>query len=229
MINEELEEKCGYSFKDKDLLIRALKHSSWSFEHKEDPHLCNERLEFLGDAVLELASSVFLYHEYPKKQEGELSRLRAALVWEDALFEAAEELSLGDYLLLGKGEEQCGGRGKKSLLSDAFEALIGAIYLDGGFAPAEAFVRRFCLKDVERHSRNHDCKSALQELTQKKNGHLPSYRLVAEKGPDHSKEFVVEVLLDGRVLGSGSGNSRKTAEKEAAKSALETLKRKECI
>jgi ribonuclease-3 len=220
---DELEKKLGYSFQDKNLLTQALTHSSYVFEKKEDPFSCNERLEFLGDAVLELVSSEFLYENYPAKPEGELTRIRAALVWEDALFESADEAGIGPFLRLGRGEEKEGGRKKKSVLSDAFEAVIGAMYLDGGIEPARDFIRRFCLKDIRRHVLHHDCKSALQELTQKDGGVLPEYRLVSESGPDHQKEFVVEVLLKGKVLGTGRGSSRKTAEKEAAKEALEKL------
>ena len=213
-------EKLGYRFCDPDLLSHALTHSSYAFEQHLPKSSDNERLEFLGDAVLELATSRFLFTEYPDLPEGQLTKMRAALVCEEALYEDAGEVSLGDYILLGKGEESDGGRKRKSVVSDAFEAVIGAIYLDGGYEEAERFIRRFCLKDVERHVMFHDCKSALQEKTQEQYGSLPEYRMVNETGPDHRKEFTVEVWVQGELQGTGKGNSIKAAEKEAAYQAL---------
>ena len=148
----ELERRCGYTFRDKNLFHRALTHSSYANEHKKDKAVCNERLEFLGDAVLEVVSSDFLYHKYPEKPEGELSKIRASLVCEPTLAYCAADLELGSYLLLGKGEEATGGRERNSVVSDAMEALIGSIYLDGGFANAKEFIHRFILNDIEQRS-----------------------------------------------------------------------------
>lgn len=212
----ELERRCGYTFKDKDLFHRALTHSSYANEHKKDKAVCNERLEFLGDAVLEVVSSDFLYHKYPEKPEGELSKIRASLVCEPTLAYCAADLELGSYLLLGKGEEATGGRERNSVVSDAMEALIGSIYLDGGFANAKEFIHRFILKDLENKKLFFDSKTILQEIVQANFKEVISYHLIGEEGPDHNKTFRVAVHIGEEEYGVGEGRTKKAAEQEAA-------------
>ncbi|MEG1205604.1 MAG: ribonuclease III [Angelakisella sp.] len=217
------EEKIGYSFQNKKLLQRALTHSSYANESKERPE-CNERMEFLGDAVLSLAVSNHIFHRY-HLDEGDLTKIRASLVCEKSLFKFAKEIDLGDALLLGKGEEQMGGRTRASILSDAFEAVIAAIYLDGGMEEAAKFVLRFAIRELEQ-SRKHafvDYKTMLQEIVQKNPEEKVSYVLVREDGPDHEKTFEVEVHLNSNVIGRGAANSKKSAEQLAAKEALELM------
>ncbi|GHU43363.1 ribonuclease 3 [Clostridia bacterium] len=219
---EMFQERIGYRFRDTGLLIHALTHSSYTNEKHKDKRYCNERLEFLGDAVLELASSDALYRKYPTYHEGQLTRLRAALVCESALVSYSKPLDIGQFLLMGKGEEKNGGRMRDSILSDALEAVIGAIYLDGGFANAKEFVDRMLLSDIKKQELFFDSKTILQELIQGgeiKKGEL-SYHLVGEAGPDHDKRFISEVHLSGKPIGSGEGRSKKAAEQEAAYQAL---------
>ena len=179
-------------------------HSSFANEHHIEKKDCNERLEFLGDAVLEVVSSDFLYHEYPKKPEGELTKIRASLVCEPTLAYCASEIGLGGYLLLGNGEEATGGRGRDSVVSDAMEALIGAIYLDGGFASAKEFVCRFVLSDMEHKQLFYDSKTILQEIVQAEDTEqVLEYELLGEEGPDHNKTFDVRALLGGKGRSAG--------------------------
>ncbi|MDY4892706.1 MAG: ribonuclease III [Agathobacter sp.] len=220
---KKFEEVIGYHFKNEKLLRQALTHSSYANERHMKKHSDNERLEFLGDAVLEVTSSEFLYQKYPDYSEGELTKLRASIVCEPTLALCAREISLGDYLRLGKGEDLTGGRERKSILSDALEAVIGAIYLDGGFTNAKEFVLKFILKDIEHKKLFYDSKTILQEVVQGEHEQL-SYVLTDESGPDHNKSFTVEVRVDDQVLGSGSGHTKKAAEQEAAYHALLKLR-----
>ena len=217
---EELEKKLGYTFQDRKLLEHALCHSSYANERHWDKLMNNERLEFLGDAVLELATSEFLYQNYPTMPEGEATRTRASIVCEQTLALCARDLGLGEWLRLGKGEELTGGRDRDSITSDAMEALLGAIYLDGGFANAKEFVHRFILNDIEHKKLFYDSKTILQEQIQSETEEPIHYELVKEEGPDHNKRFTVNVMLKEKVLGSGSGRTKKAAEQEAAYRAL---------
>ena len=213
----ELETACGYSFQNKQLLRQAMTHSSYANEHRSQHMKDNERLEFLGDAVLEVISSEFLFREYPDMPEGDLTKLRASIVCEPTLALCARELNLGTYLHLGKGEERTGGRGRDSIVSDAMEALIGAIYLDGGFANAKEFVHRFIMTDIEHKKLFYDSKTILQEIVQRdRKGAEISYHLIGEEGPDHNKRFVVDLLIGGKMEGRGHGRTKKAAEQEAA-------------
>ena len=217
---EELENKLGYHFHDRRLLEHALCHSSYANERHWDRLQNNERLEFLGDAVLELATSEFLYQNYPTMPEGEATRTRASIVCEQTLALCARDLGLGEWLRLGKGEELTGGRDRDSITSDAMEALLGAIYLDGGFANAKEFVHHFILNDIEHKKLFYDSKTILLELIQSETEEPIHYELVKEEGPDHNKRFTVNVVLGEKVLGSGSGRTKKAAEQEAAYRAL---------
>ena len=199
-------------------------HSSYTNERHLEKYRCNERLEFLGDAVLELVSSEFLFRESPKVSEGELTKTRASMVCEPSLAMCARDIGLGDYLLLGKGEEATGGRKRDSITSDAMEALIGAIYLDGGFTSAKEFIHRFVLTDLEDKKLFYDSKTILQEMVQADRNREISYRLVGEKGPDHNKSFSVEVLIGGDVYGAGQGRTKKAAEQQAAYEAILKLR-----
>lgn len=204
----------------------AMMHSSYANEKHYDRTSNNERLEFLGDAVLELSSSEYLYQHYPQKPEGELTKLRASLVCETTLAFCSRELELGEYLLLGKGEELTGGRERPSVVSDAMEALIGAIYLDGGFAPAKEFVVRFILNDIEHKQLFFDSKTILQEMIQGQYAETLSYELLKEEGPDHNKSYEVQAVLGETVLGKGAGRTKKAAEQEAAYKGILYLKEK---
>lgn len=226
-LQREFEEKIGYQFQDQSLLTQALTHSSYANERHIGKQADNERLEFLGDAVLEIVSSEFLFHRYPKHPEGELTRLRASMVCEPTLAFCTRELELGKYLLLGKGEEQTGGRERKSILSDALEAVIGAIYLDGGFANAKEFIFRFVLNDIEHKQLFYDSKTILQELVQGNFSQELHYHLLSEEGPDHDKKFVVEARIGTDVYGQGVGRTKKGAEQEAAYHTLLLLKEQE--
>ena len=217
---EELENKLGYHFHDRRLLEHALCHSSYATARHWDRLQNNERLEFLGDAVLELATSEFLYQNYPTMPEGEATRTRASIVCEQTLALCARDLGLGEWLRLGKGEELTGGRDRDSITSDAMEALLGAIYLDGGFANAKEFVHHFILNDIEHKKLFYDSKTILQEQIQSETEEPIHYELVKEEGPDHNKRFTVNVVLGEKVLGSGSGRTKKAAEQEAAYRAL---------
>lgn len=220
----ELQEVIGYRFKQEGLLRQAVTHSSFANEKHMKKLSDNERLEFLGDAVLEVVSSEFLFKKYPKLPEGDLTKLRASLVCEPTLAMCTREIDLGKYLYLGKGENQTGGRNRKSILSDALEAVIGAIYLDGGFEPARDFVQRFILKDIEHKKLFHDSKTILQEVVQGTYKEPLQYVLLAEEGPDHDKSFRVAAQIGERRISEGSGHTKKAAEQEAAYQALLILK-----
>jgi len=220
----DLQHSLSYTFKEPQLLERALTHKSFANENKVPYH--NERMEFLGDAVLTLIVSEHLMRTCPDSTEGDLSRLRAAIVSEPALAVIGRTLSIGAYLLLGKGEEQTGGRDKDSLLADALEALIAALYLDGGKDAAEAFILRFfeeVIKGTCASRTTLDYKTALQERCQERLKQLPEYRVASESGPDHQKQFEVELLVKGQLYGRGTGKSKKEAEQKAAKEALQRL------
>ena len=217
----DFEKKIGYEFKDKTLLKRALTHSSYANE--KGTGLDNERLEFLGDSVLGFITAEYLFEHYKNKQEGELTKKRAYAVCEKTLFEYAEKIQLGNMILLGKGEEHTGGRHRPSVVSDAFEALIAAIYLDGGIEEAKKFVLPFIEISTEELPVFKDYKSTLQEVLQQNPSEKFEYVVVGESGPDHDKEFVVEIHMNSNVIGSGKGRSKKKAEQEAAKSALELM------
>lgn len=220
---EELEEIIGYHFKNKHYLTQALTHSSYANEKKLGKLGSNERLEFLGDAVLELISSDYLYARFTQIPEGELTKKRASLVCEPSLAYCAREFGLPQFLLLGKGEDITGGRNRDSIVSDATEALLGAIYLDGGFANAKEFVLNFILNDIEHKQLFYDSKTILQEVVQGEHEQL-TYVLTDESGPDHNKSFTVRACIGERVIGSGTGHTKKAAEQEAAYQALLMLK-----
>ena len=227
---EEFERKIEYRFSDKDLLVLALTHSSYANEIKKGKHENNERLEFLGDAVLDMVVSEYMYRHFPKMPEGELTKLRAAVVCEGSLAELSRKLGIGRCLLLGKGEESTGGRNRDSILADAFEAIIGAICIDGGMEAATKYIMGFMVDHIEhtkKNFRNLDAKTHLQEVIQKISKVPLKYAIVDEQGPDHNKVFVAEVTHDGRVLGKGSGRSKKEAEQNAANNALEHMNRPE--
>ena len=227
---KELEQKIGYVFKDKSLIERALMHSSYTNEKHLKKYECNERLEFLGDAVLELVSSAYLFNEFPKVSEGELTKTRASMVCEPSLAMCARDIGLGDYLLLGKGEEATGGRKRDSITSDAMEALIGAIYLDGGFTNAKEFIHRFILNDIEHKQLFYDSKTILQEMIQSRQTGVLSYEIIKEEGPDHNKSFEVRALMGEEEIGRGVGRTKKAAEQVAAYNGILKLKAGEsCI
>ena len=221
----EFQEVIGYQFQTPGLLSQALTHSSYANEKHMKKGSDNERLEFLGDAVLEIVSSEFLYLNYPKLPEGDLTKMRASLVCEPTLAFCTRQLNLGDYLLLGKGEDMTGGRKRKSILSDALEAVIGAIYLDGGFASAKEFILKFILTDIEHKQLFYDSKTILQEVVQASYKEDLCYRLVGEEGPDHDKHFMVEAWIGEMLIGKGEGHTKKAAEQEAAYQALLKLKK----
>lgn len=218
-----LEEKLGYTFQDPSLLENALTHSSRANESR-GKLLSNERLEFLGDSILGMVVADHLYRSHPDLPEGELTRTRAALVCEESLVEVARELDLGEHLRLGKGESAGGGRERPSIQADAVEAVLAAIYLDGGIGSARKFIQRFILsREIAGLTKPRDHKTSLQELVQRESGQVLQYRLVGEEGPDHNKRFFVEVDLNGKSVGSGSGHSKKEAEQQAAAAAIEAL------
>ena len=220
---QELQKKIGYSFRNPALLERALTHTSRANEEHTGHLGSNERLEFLGDAVLELVSSEFFYHRFPNLPEGQLTVKRASFVCEPALAFCAEQIPLGEYLRLGRGEDQTGGRFRPSVVSDAMEAVIGAIYLDGGFEPARAYIDRFILNDIEGKQYFYDAKTILQEEIQKDGAADLNYVLLSESGPEHLKEFFSAVMLDGRELARGTGRSKKRSEQQAAYEALKQM------
>lgn len=223
---KEIQDIIGYQFKQEGLLRQALTHSSYANEKHMKRFSDNERLEFLGDAVLEVTSSEFLYHNYPELSEGEMTKLRASIVCEPTLALCTRDIDLGKYLLLGKGENLTGGRSRKSILSDALEAVIGAIFLDGGMECARAFVQRFILTDIEHKKLFYDSKTILQEVVQGNYDEELHYELLAEEGPDHDKNFQVEARIGNRLVGKGCGHTKKAAEQEAAYHALLLLKPK---
>ena len=222
----ELEKTVGYTFQDPKLLELALTHSSYAHEHYAGKRHDNERLEFLGDAVLELVSSDYLFHNYNEYPEGELTKTRASMVCEQSLAMCARDIDLGSYLLLGKGEEVTGGRFRDSVTSDALEALIGAIYLDGGFTNAKEFIHRFVLTDQEDKKLFYDSKTILQEIVQAEKLGEIEYHLIGEEGPDHNKSFSVELTIRGRSYGKGKGRTKKAAEQQAAYEAIHVLKKR---
>lgn len=215
----ELEEIIGYQFQKKELLVQALTHSSFSNEQKINKYANYERLEFLGDAVLELLSSQFFFENYPDMSEGDMTQKRSSMVCEPALAFCARDLCLGKYVLLGKGEEATGGRERDSIISDVMEAVLGAIYLDGGFEKAQRFVQKFILSDLENKQLFYDSKTILQEKVQRAGKQLV-YALVDESGPEHNKIFTVEARLDGKVVGTGQGRNKKAAQQKAAYQVL---------
>ena len=218
-----LEEKLGYSFQNRALLENALTHSSCANESR-GKLTSNERLEFLGDSILGMVVADHLYRNHPDLPEGVLTRTRAALVCEDSLVVVAEELGLGAYLRLGKGEEAGGGRNRPSIRADAVEAVLAAVYLDGGIGSARKIIQKYILsREVAGLTKPRDYKTALQELVQRESGQVLAYRLTGEEGPDHNKRFFVEVTLNGTGVGQGSGRSKKEAEQMAAKAAIEKL------
>ena len=220
----QIMETIEYQFQNKDLLVQAFTHSSYANERKINRIQDYERLEFLGDAVLELITSEALLTRYPKKHEGELSKLRSSIVCEYCLAQCARELHYPDYVYLSKGERQTGGANRDSLLCDLFESVLGAIYLDGGLEPAKRYVERFLLSDIENKRLFYDAKTHLQELVQKAELGEIQYILLDEQGPDHQKHFFVEVDIEGTRYGAGDGQSRKQAEQKAAYEALLRLK-----
>ena len=222
---KELEEALGYQYKNKELLRQALSHSSYANEVYKNSLGSYERVEFLGDSILGFVTAEYLYRTFPMKPEGELTRIRAELVCEKNLATVAEQIRLGEYLLLGHGESQGGGRHRSGILCDVMEALIAAAYLDSGFEEAKGIVYRLILPMLDKISQNRDYKTELQELIQKKKGQHISYEVLEEKGPDHCKEFLVRVSLNGREIGQGSGTSKKRAEQAAAGYALEQLRK----
>ncbi len=222
---EDLQKLIGYEFKNKNLLTDALTHSSYANEHKNKHIKYNERLEFLGDAVLSIVVSDYIFKHCPELPEGELTKLRASLVCEKTLFEFAKEINLGSYLILSKGERHNGGAERPSILSDAFEALIAAIYIDGGMNPASKHILNFVIPAIKNSMKRrvNDYKTTLQAIMQKNPGERLEYVLVNESGPDHDKHFVVEVHLNSNVIGKGGGRSKKEAEQQAAREALELM------
>ena len=221
---KDLEEAIGYKFHNIALLQNALTHSSYANERWHNSLMSNERLEFLGDSILGMVVAEFLYRNFPDRPEGELTRMRAAMVCEKTLASVANRIDLGRHLLLGNGEEQGGGRSRNSILADAVESVIAASFLDGGMEAARQFIQQFILVEVPvTKLHNVDYKTALQELVQQKKNQVLSYTLVGESGPDHDKCFDVEVKLNGKVVGLGSGSSKKRAEQDAARAAIEAL------
>lgn len=221
---EKFEEILNYKFRNKSLLVQALSHSSYANEKKKS-RVSNERLEFLGDSVLSIVVSQYLFEHLTHIAEGELTKLRASLVCEKSLYLFAKQIHLGDFILLGKGEENTGGRERTSILADAFEAVIGAIFLDGGLESASKHILRFIPEDIQRLKKPvfSDFKTILQEIVQKNPEEKAEYVLAGEEGPDHDKRFVVEVHLNSNVIGEGIGKSKKEAEQMAAKQALELM------
>lgn len=224
MTLSKLQNTIGYRFNDESLLTLALTHSSYVNEHGKTHADCNERIEFLGDAVLELASSDFLYKKNSSVSEGQLTKVRASLVCEMALAEVARSIGLGEYILLGKGEDASGGRFRDSILSDALESVIGAIYLDGGFTSAKDFVEKYVMKDMETRHLFFDSKTILQEIAQGKGLGEIKYELVSSSGPDHDKTFSSRVLVGGIEMGNGTSHTKKLSEQKAAFEAINKIK-----
>ena len=218
-----LEEKLGYRFQDRGLLEHAMTHSSYANEHRGQGLTSNERLEFLGDSVLGVVVAEPLFTTHPGMPEGELTRTRAALVCGGSLYEVAKGLELGRYLRLGKGEDAGGGRTRPSIPADATEAMLAAVYLDGGMAAVRPIIQTLILNKEQEKAVDRDYKTALQELIQRTPGHAVSYRLLEESGPDHCRSFLMEVSVGEKVTGRGSGRTKKEAEQMAAKAALEKL------
>lgn len=217
---EEMEGKISYCFTNRQLLKQALTHSSYANERKINKIQNYERIEFLGDAVLELVTSAFLYENHADMSEGDMTRLRASIVCEFALSFCARELGLEKFIYLGKGEEATGGRGRDSIIADVMEAVIGAIYLDGGLDHARQFIHRYILSDLEHKRLFYDSKTILQEIVQKEGTGRLNYILTEERGPEHDKQFYVEARIDNKAIGNGVGRSKKAAEQQAAYQAL---------
>lgn len=222
---ERFEISIGYKFSNVRLLKQALTHSSFANERRINKQENNERLEFLGDAVLELTTSEFVFKNNPKMPEGELTKLRASLVCEQTLSLCAKEINLGEFILLGKGEAATGGRERKSILSDALEAVIGAIYLDGGFTSAKEFINQYILNDIDNKKLFFDSKTILQEIVQSDFKKKLHYELISEDGPDHNKNFTVMAYMDGQELCQGTGHTKKAAEQAAAYQSILALKK----
>lgn len=221
---KSLESKLGYQFRDVSLLEHALTHSSYANEHHLGSISSNERLEFLGDSVLGMIVADYLYRTFPDLPEGDLTRIRANLVCENSLVLVAKALNLGHYLKLGKGENACGGRNRPSILADAVEAVLAAVFLDGGLEYDRNIIQHFILNHMDQvNQASRDHKTYLQELVQRKSGQVLTYQLVGESGPDHSKTFTMQVLLNGISIGQGSGRSKKEAEQAAANAAIQRL------
>ena len=221
---KDLEEAIGYHFQNISLLQNALAHSSYANERWHNSLLSNERLEFLGDSILGMLVAEYLYRSFPDRPEGELTRMRADMVCEKTLAKVANEIHLGEHLLLGHGEEQGGGRTRDSILADAVESVIAASFLDGGIQAAKKFIQTFILVEVPvSQLHNVDYKTKLQELVQQKKNQVLAYELVGQSGPDHDKQFSVEVSLNGTIVGKGIGSSKKRAEQDAARCAIENL------
>ena len=221
---KDLETAIGYKFRNIQLLQNALTHSSYANERWHNSLLSNERLEFLGDSVLGMLVAEYLYHNFPDRPEGELTRMRADMVCEKTLAAAANRIGIGEHLLLGHGEDRLGGRNRESILADAMESVIAACFLDGGMDAALNVVRQFILVEVPvTKMHNTDYKTALQELVQQKKNQVLTYTLVGQSGPDHDKLFDVEVALNGVAVGQGTGRSKKRAEQDAARAAIEKL------
>ena len=216
----ELQKNIGYEFHQEALLRQALTHSSYAHEKNLKELMDNERLEFLGDAVLEVVSSEFLFKNHPEMNEGQMTKLRASLVCEQSLATCARQLNLGNFLLLGNGEDLTGGRERDSILSDAWEALIGAMYLDGGFTSAKEFILKYVLTDIEHKKLFYDSKTMLQELIQNKYKQSLHYVVLSEDGPDHNKIFTVQAYMDDTPLLTGKGRTKKSAEQNAAYQSL---------
>ena len=221
---KDLEAAIGYRFQNITLLQNALAHSSYANERWHNSLMSNERLEFLGDSILGMVVAEYLYRNFPHRPEGELTRMRADMVCENSLAAIADRIGLGKHLLLGHGEEAGGGRSRASILADAVESVIAACFLDGGMEASRAFIEQFVLSRVPvKQMANKDHKTALQELVQQKKNQVLSYALVGESGPDHDKQFVVEVSLNGKVIGRGTGTSKERAEQDSARDAMEHM------
>lgn len=220
----EVEKRIGYTFQNKALLKQAITHSSFINELKINKWDSYQRLEYLGDAVLELSISEYLFHQYPDMAEGKMSKMRASMVCEQALAFCAKDINLGEYILLGKGEESGGGRERNSIIADVFEAIVGAIYIDGGFEVAKKFIAKYVLEDIGERQLFVDSKSILQEMVQAKSHSKLSYKLLEERGPEHNKEFEVAVFIDEECMATASGHNKKDAEQKAAYSALIKLR-----
>lgn len=222
---EFLENRIHYVFNNKNLIKQALTHSSYANERIIQKMKDYERIEFLGDAVLELVTSEFIFMENSGMSEGNMTKLRASLVCEQALAYCAKDIEIGKFILLGKGEDATGGRNRDSIVADVVEAIIGAIFLDSGFEDAKRFIHEFVLSDIENKQLFYDSKTILQEIVQKENAGVLHYELISETGPDHNKEFVVKSLIDEKVIGEGAGRTKKAAEQKAAYEALLQIKR----
>lgn len=223
----QLEKKIGYKFMNDKLLFQALTHSSYANEMKMNKEDNNERLEFLGDAVLELITSEYVYNKHQTLSEGDLTKIRASIVCEQTLSDCAKDMHIGDYLLLGKGEDSSGGRYRESILSDTLEAIIGAIYLDGGFTNAKEFINKNILSNIEERDLFFDSKTILQEIVQNEdNKQKIRYKLISEEGPDHNKSFTMALFVGNEQVGCGVGRTKKAAEQKAAQEAIKILKKR---